>query len=161
MLALFCAKFACNSTFRNPVFSWESCKGSVWESVKKNSRVCTQERPHDWHAGELKSHTSCCTTRQNFQSGQVVSSQLKLATQSSREAKSPDHSIWEKLTFRIPNTDQYKYPLYPHNVKSYWREFWERNLREKQNWLIHNLYTLIFQIPLLSPFPLIHPWEVH
>ena len=22
-------QFACNSTFRNPVFRWESCKGSV------------------------------------------------------------------------------------------------------------------------------------
>ena len=61
--------------------------------MKKNSRVCTQERPHDWHAGELKSHTSCCTTRQNFQSGQVVSSQLKLATHSSREVESFEHPI--------------------------------------------------------------------
>ena len=47
-LALFCAKFACNSAFRNPVFRWKSCKGSVWESVKKNSRVCTQEGLCDW-----------------------------------------------------------------------------------------------------------------
>ena len=23
VLALFCAKFACNSTFRNPIFGWE------------------------------------------------------------------------------------------------------------------------------------------
>ena len=34
-------QFACNSTFRNLVFRWESCKGSVWESVKKSSRVHT------------------------------------------------------------------------------------------------------------------------
>ena len=36
-------QFACNSAFRNPVLRWESCKGSVWESVKKSSRVCTQQ----------------------------------------------------------------------------------------------------------------------
>ena len=58
--------------------------------MKKSSRVCTQEEPrnwilrlaHDWqvtkggthvkHAGELKGHASCSTTRQNFQSSQVV-----------------------------------------------------------------------------------------
>ena len=28
-LNLFCDKFACNLAFRNPVFRWESCKGSV------------------------------------------------------------------------------------------------------------------------------------
>ena len=38
-------------------------------------------------------------------------------TQSSHEAKSLDHSIWEKLTFRIPNTHQYKYPLYPRKTR--------------------------------------------
>ena len=36
-------QFACNLAFRNPVFRWESCKGSVWESMKKSSRVCTQQ----------------------------------------------------------------------------------------------------------------------
>ena len=29
LLALFRAKFSCNSASRNPVFRWESCKGSV------------------------------------------------------------------------------------------------------------------------------------
>ena len=56
------------------------------------------------HAKELKSHASYCTTGKKSQAGQVVISQLELATQSSHEAKSPDHSVWEKLTFRIPNT---------------------------------------------------------
>ena len=62
------------------------------------------------YVGELKSHTSQSTTGQNFQSGQAVSPRLKLLTQSSREANSPKHYVWEKLTFRIPNTHQYKYP---------------------------------------------------
>ena len=45
------------------------------------------------HTGELKSHASWSTTGQNFQSGQAVSSRLGLVTQSSCEAKSPDHSV--------------------------------------------------------------------
>ena len=168
-------QFACNSAFRNLVFRWESCKGSVWESVKKSSRVCNLAGPRDWisrlvhgwqvgkagtrvkHAKELKSLASCCTTRQKSQAGQVVSSWLELTTQSNHEVMLLDHSIWEKMTFRIPNTHQYKYPLYPRIVESFYREFWERNPREKQDWLIHNLYILILQIPLLSPSPLLHP----
>ena len=47
-------QFACNSAFRNPVFMWDSCKGSVWKSVKKRSRVCTQQglatRFYNWLA---------------------------------------------------------------------------------------------------------------
>ena len=41
------------------------------------------------------------------------------------------------------------------------REFWERNPREKQDWLIHNLHLLILQIPLLSPSSLTYLWEEH
>ena len=45
------------------------------------------------------------------------------------------------------------------------RELPERILRKKpykkQDWLIHNLYHLILQIPLLSPSPLTYHWEVH
>ena len=29
LVALFCAKFACNLAISNPVFRWESCKDSV------------------------------------------------------------------------------------------------------------------------------------
>ena len=35
------------------------------------------------------------------------------------------------------------------------------NPKENQDWLIHNLRLLILRIPLLSPFPLTYPWEVH
>ena len=51
-------------------------------------------------------------------------------------------------------------PLYPRNIESFQREFWERNPREKQDWLIHNLHIKTLQIPLLSSSPLLHPWEV-
>ena len=154
-------QFACNLALRNPVFRWESCNGSMWESVKKSSKVCNSTRPRNWisrlarcwqvakvgtcvkHVEELKSHANCCITGQKSQVGQVVSTRLELATQSSHEAKSPDHFVWEKLTFCIPYTHQYKYPLYPCIVETFQREFWERNLRKKQDWLIHNLHPLI------------------
>ena len=168
-------QFACNSALRNLVFRWESCKGSVWESVKKSSRLCTQQGTHDWiswlardlqvtkwctrvkHEEELNSHANWSTIGQRVQFGHSINSRLGLTTQSSRETKSLVYSIWEKLTLRIPYTHQYKYPLYPQNVKSSQREFWERNPREKQDWLIHNLHLLILQIPLLSPSSLLHP----
>ena len=69
--------------------------------------------------------------------------------------------FWKNLTLHIPFSLQYKYPLYPQNVESFQREYWERNPREKQDWLIHNLYIKSLQIPLLSSSPLLHPWEVH
>ena len=67
---------------------------------------------------------------------------------------------FEKLTIRIPFSHQYKYPLYPRNVKRFQREFWEKNPREKQDWLIHNLHIETLQISLLSHSPLLHPWEI-
>ena len=48
LLVLFRAKFACILAISNTVFRWESCKGSVWESVKICSRLCKEERTHDW-----------------------------------------------------------------------------------------------------------------
>ena len=82
MLALFRDKFACNTALRNLVFRWESCKGSVWECVKKCSRLCSEVGTRGWisrearglqaaksctraeHAGELNSHASWSTTGQ-------------------------------------------------------------------------------------------------
>ena len=113
-MALFRAKFACILAISNPVFRWESCKDSEreCEEMLKIVQGCRDSRldsrvTRDWqaakvgiclkHAGELKSHVSCCTTGHKSQAGQAVSSQLELATQPSREAKSPDHPIWEKL----------------------------------------------------------------
>ena len=168
-MALFHAKFACNLAFRNPIFRWESCKGSVWESVKKCSRLCSEVGTRDWiswvaydlqaarrstwmeHAEELDSHTSWSTTGQKVQTGHSVSSQLELATQSSHEAKSPASLVLEKWLFAFQtHTSVYK-PLYPRNVESFQKELWERNPREKQDWLIHNLH------PCFSKFLYSHP----
>ena len=52
-------------------------------------------------------------------------------------------------------------PLYPWNIESFEREFWERKPREKQDWFIHNLHIETLQIPLLSSSPLLNPWEAH
>ena len=115
-----------------------------------SSRLCTQQGTHNWiswlarglqvtkwctrvkHEEELNSHTSWSTIGQRVQFGHSINSRLGLTTQSSREAKSLVYSVWEKLTLHIPYTHQYKYPLYPQNVKSSQREFWERNLQKNK-----------------------------
>ena len=51
-----------------------------------------------------------------IQTGHSVSSQLELATQLSREVKSPASLVLEKLTLRIPFSHQYKYPSFPQNM---------------------------------------------
>ena len=137
MLALFRAKFARNLAISHPIFRWELYKGSVWESVKKCSKLCSEAGTCGWisqvarglqaarrctrvkHAEKLNRHASCSTTGQKVQSGHSVSLRLGLVTQSSREAKLPIHSIIEKLTLCIPFSLQYKYPLYPRNVESF------------------------------------------
>ena len=48
LLALFRAKFAYILAISNPVFRWEWCKDSVWESVKKCLRLCKEAGTHDW-----------------------------------------------------------------------------------------------------------------
>ena len=81
-LALFCTKFSCILAISKPVFRWESCKDSVWESVKKCSRLCKEVGTRDWISQvarglqaakklhtcqacqKLKSLTSCCTIGQ-------------------------------------------------------------------------------------------------
>ena len=57
VLVLFRAKFACNLAIRYPVFRWELCKGSVWESVK-NTQMCALKKGLatgkllEWHSCE-------------------------------------------------------------------------------------------------------------
>ena len=70
-----------------------------WQAAKASTRAK--------HIGELKSHASRCITGQKSQAGQADSSRLELTTQSSRDAKSPDHPIRKKLTLRIPFSPHY------------------------------------------------------
>ena len=76
--------------------NWISLLARGWQVAKGGTRVK--------HVEELESHASWSIIGQKFQSGQAVSLRLRLVTQSSNEIKSPDHSVWEKLTFRILNT---------------------------------------------------------
>ena len=72
---------------------------------------------------KLKRHASCYTTGQKSQAGQAVYSRLELATQPSREVKSPEHPVWENLTFPIPSHPTIYIPLYPRFRESFQREF--------------------------------------
>ena len=60
-MAIFRAKFACNLAISNLVFRWESCKGSVWESMKKYSSLCKIAEIRDcnsWLASHQMMHMS-------------------------------------------------------------------------------------------------------
>ena len=89
----------------------QGCKDSWLDSWVTRDWLAAKVGTRVEHAKELKSHASCCTTRQNSQAGQAVSSWLELVTQPSHEAKSLDHSVWEKLTFHIPSHSSIYKPL--------------------------------------------------
>ena len=126
------------------------------------SQLASRQKLHTCQACQkLKHHASWSTTGQKVHTDHSVTLWLELTTQSSCESKSPASSILKNLTLHIPFSPQYKYPSYPWNVESFQREYWERNSKEKQDWLIHNLHIEIIQIPLLSSSPLLHSWKVH
>ena len=103
--------------------------------------AASRQREHMCQACQkLKRHTSWSTTGQNRTIGRSVTLRLELTTQSSREAKLQASPVLKNLTFHIPFSPQYKNPFYPWKKESFQREFWKRNPREKQDWLIHNLY---------------------
>ena len=68
---------------------------------------------------KLKRHASYCTTGQKSQVVQAVCSRLELATQPSREVKSPKHPFWENLTFHIPSHLIIYILLYPQFRESF------------------------------------------
>ena len=111
----------------------------------------------------LEAEVSCqlFTTGQKSQAGQAVCSRLKLATQPSRKVKSPEHPVWQNMTFHIPSHPTIYIPLYPRFKESFQKEFWEINPRENKidSFTIFTWETL--QIPLLSSSPLSNPWEAH
>ena len=105
------------------------------------SRLASHQKLHMCQTCQkMKRHASWSTTGQKVQTGHSVTSRLELATQSSRESKPPANYVLKSLTLHIPFSPQYKYPLYPRNMESFQREYWERNPREKQDWLIYNLH---------------------
>ena len=68
---------------------------------------------------KLKHRASCCTIGQKSQASQAICSWFELATQPSREVKSPEHPVWENLTFHIPSHPTIYIPLYPRFRKSF------------------------------------------
>ena len=126
-------QLAYNSALRNPIFRWESCKSSVWESVKKCSRLCTEVGTRDWisrvardkqaaggctwvkHAEKLNHHASCSTIGQKVQTGHSVSLQLELEIQSCREAKSPASSFLKNWPFAFHSHTSINTP-YTHEI---------------------------------------------
>ena len=101
-----------------------------------------------------KAEASCqlFTTGQKSQAGQAICSQLELTTQLSREVKSPEHPVWENLTFHIPSHPTiYIYP-YTHNLERPFRENFERETLEKKR-LTHpqslpkRLFKFLYSLP--------------
>ena len=88
------------------------------------------------HAGELKSHISCCTTGQNFQSGQAVSSRLVPVVRPSRQ----NIMFVRNLTLHIPYILYYKYPytneMYRASRENFKRETLEKNKIDSSTFFI-------------------------
>ena len=129
----------------NPIFWWESCKGSVWESVKNCSSVCKEVGTRGWLAAascqidahvpsmpEAEASRQLFTTGQKSQAGQAICSRFELATLPSCEVKLLEHPVWHNMTFHIPSHPTIYIPLYPRFKESFQREFWERNPRENK-----------------------------
>ena len=107
--------FACILAISNPIFRWESCKGSVSESVKKCSRLCKEAGTCDWFlrvahglqvarklhmcqaCQKLKSRASCCTIGQNSQAGQAVCLPLR----GRRKGFTPRASVSSLIIHRV------------------------------------------------------------
>ena len=73
-MALFHAKFSCILAISNPVFRWESCKGSVWESVKNCSRLCKEAGTRGWISRVARGYKlpECCTRAKHARSWRVA-----------------------------------------------------------------------------------------
>ena len=132
-MALFHDKFACNLAISNLVFRWESCKGSVWENMKKCSRMCSEVRTRGWiswvarslqvarrckqvkHVEKLNHCANCSTTGQKVQTSHSVSTRLWLVTQSSRETKLPVHFVMKNWLFAFLSHSSINTP-YTHEI---------------------------------------------
>ena len=139
-MVLFRAKFVCNLAISNPMFRWELCKGNVWESVKKCSRLCSEAGTRGWisqvarglqaakrwtrvkHAEKPNRQASCSTIGQKVQSDHSVSSRLGLTTQSSRQST---------LLWKNDSSHSFLTPVWISLILTKCRELPKRILREK------------------------------
>ena len=173
-MALFRIKFVCILAISNLVFRWVSCK-VVCERVWRNVQNCAVKQglvagscewlaackpPEDVHEWSMQRSWTVMPAVALQDKKSSLTIQLVRGLDS-RLSQVVSPLCYEKMTLRIPFSLQYEYLLYLRNVESFLREFWERNPREKQDWLIPNLYIVTFWISQLSPSPLLHLWEVH
>ena len=130
----------------------------VWESVKNCSSMCKEVGTRGWISRVARSCKlpEWCIRDKRARSWSVtpavalqdksprlarpfacsLNSQLNLVERSSHQ-----NTLFGKImTFHIPFHPTIYIPLYPRFKESFQREFWERNPKEKQDWLIHNLY---------------------
>ena len=125
VLALFCVKFACILTIRYHVFRWESCKGCVWESVKKTQDVCKSKESCDWEVAKV---THVWSMQGAEGSRQLEHDRKKIYSLTRQLACNTNSRLipvtrlshqnalfgWN-LTFHIPHIHYYKYP-YTHEM---------------------------------------------
>ena len=130
-------QFAYNSAFRNLVFRWESCKGSVWKSVKecKEKLKSVHSSRASWldlTTGELPKEAYVWSMQGSWRvtpAGALQDKTSRLARQLARDLNSwlvLVASSSSRLIVRIPYSPYYKY-LIPMKC----RELPERILREK------------------------------
>ena len=146
---LFRAKFACISAISNPVFRWDFCKSSEWDSVKKCSRVCKKNRDSrldlagdSWlqatkgstRAKHAKSWSVTLAGALKDKIGQLVvqlprgwNSRLSQAVRPSYEPT----LFWKTWLFIFHSHPSINTPFYPRKKESFQRKFWERSLIEK------------------------------
>ena len=171
LLVLFCAKFACNLAIRYPVFRWDSCKGSVWENVKKSQKCAIQGSlmtgSCDWLAiGKSLEWYTCEVCRGSWRVTSAIALQEKtsslvrqLACDSNLRLVpivrlSRQNALFVRnLTFRICHTPYYKYP-YSHEMLRASRENFERETLEKNKIDSSTIFILWF-----SKFLYSHPFH--
>ena len=91
-------QFACNLALSNPVFRWETCKGSEWESVKKCLRLCKEIETRDWISRVTRGLqvARSCTRAEHVKSWRVAPT-VALQDKSPRLARPLAHGLNSRL----------------------------------------------------------------
>ena len=165
-MALFCAKFTYILAIRNPVFRWESCKGSVCERVWRIAQVCAKKQRlvagfRGWLAAasrqieehvpsmpEAEASRQLFTTGQKFQTSQAICSWLELVTQPSREVKPPEHPVWQNMTFHIPSHPTIYIPLYPRFIENFEKKTLDKTRLTHPQSLPKRIFKFLYSLPL-------------
>ena len=165
-MALFRAKFACILAISNLVFRWESCKGSVWESVKNCSSLCKEAGTRGWisrvQAAKLLHTCQACQKLKRRASYSLQDKSPRLARPFARSLNSRlnpitrsnrQNTLFGKIWFfTFLLTLLYIYP-YTHDLERASRENFEGETLEKTR-LTHlqslpkRLFKFLYSLPL-------------